>query len=446
VRVIVVGAGLAGLSAAETLAAAGIDVHLVEADQRFGGRVRTVHDRFIGGQYAESGAEWVDTVHHRMHGLMERFGVRTMGPGLEWTTIRRWLFWDRRRYSGDDLGSIDSNVFEQVERYEATVDAHATGMDDPARPTLHPDAEQLDAVSLADVMARCELGPAANLFAQRNSEGEFASDPARVSLLFVAQQRAQEAVAARNLGVEVRAHRVDGGLSQIPAAWGAELTRHRRIDVEFERRLTMIDQDSDSVSIGFADGSSDTADALVLATSLVPLRALEWRTELPVDARQALFGLGYGTITKTAVQFERRDWDPGYGTTSSVSQRLYDCSEDQGGASGILMSYCGGVGGARLAESSEAERISVITDDMRRVHDIEAPSTGAFSRSWSIEPLYGGAYAVYEPGQVTRFWDILRRPIGRIHLAGEHVAICAGYMEGAVESGCAVAERLIAID
>ena len=103
----------------------------------------------------------------------------------------------------------------------------------------------------------------------------------------------------------------------------------------------------------------------------------------------------------------------------------------------------GGEGGARLAEAPEADRIRVITDDMRRVHDIKASSTGAFSRSWSIEPSYGGAYAVYEPGQVTRYWDALRRPIGRIHLAGEHVATCTGYMEGAVESGRTVAERLI---
>ena len=443
-RVIVIGAGLAGLSAAETLAAAGVDVRVVEAGHRFGGRVRTIHEPFVGGQWAESGAEWVDTVHHRMHGLMERFGVRTMGPGLEWTTIRRWLFWDRRRYAGDDLGSIDANVFEQVERYESTVDAHAAGITDPARPSLHPNAERLDAESLADVMARCELGPAAHLFAQRNSEGEFASDPARVSLLFVAQQRAQEAAAARSLGVEVRAHRVKGGLSQIPMAWGATLAEHRRITFEFARRLTSVDQDSDSVSVGFDDGSVDEADSLVLATSLVPLRSVEWRIELSTEVRDAIFGLGYGTITKTAVQFERRDWAPGYGTTSSVSQRLYDCSEDQGGVNGILMSYCGGVGGANLAEVPEAERIRVITDDMRRVHDIEASSTGAFSRSWSIEPDYGGAYAVYEPGQVTRYWDVLRRPIGRIHLAGEHVATCTGYMEGAVESGCAVAERLIA--
>ena len=59
-RCVVVGAGLAGLSAAESLVGGGAEVTLIEAEQRFGGRTRTVHDSYIGGQYAESGAEWVD--------------------------------------------------------------------------------------------------------------------------------------------------------------------------------------------------------------------------------------------------------------------------------------------------------------------------------------------------------------------------------------------------
>ena len=85
-HVVVVGAGLAGLSAAETLlgvgtgggvsAGAGVDVTLIDAGHRPGGRTRTVRDRFTGGLVAESGAEWVDSVHWRVRELMARYGVR----------------------------------------------------------------------------------------------------------------------------------------------------------------------------------------------------------------------------------------------------------------------------------------------------------------------------------------------------------------------------------
>ncbi|MCU1365564.1 MAG: hypothetical protein JWN39_1203, partial [Ilumatobacteraceae bacterium] len=61
-------------------------------------------------------------------------------------------------------------------------------------------------------------------------------------------------------------------------------------------------------------------------------------------------------------------------------------------------------------------------------------------------PGFGGSYAVYRPGEITRHWAALRRPIGRLHLAGEHTATWTGYLEGAIESGETVAARLLAND
>ena len=106
------------------------------------------------------------------------------------------------------------------------------------------------------------------------------------------------------------------------------------------------------------------------------------------------------------------------------------------------MSYAGGDGGRFLAAKSEADRVALIEADMRDVHGITAASTGAFSRAWSAEPRYGRSYAVYRPGQIGEFWEILRQPHGRIWFAGEHVATWTGYLEGAVESGERVADDI----
>jgi monoamine oxidase len=445
-RVIVVGAGLAGLSAAESLVAGGADVTLIEAEQRFGGRTRTVHDSYIGGQYAESGAEWVDSIHWRMLDLMQRFDIEKLGAGMQWTTIRRWLYWSGARHVGSDIEKLEPNVFAAIERYEEACEAPAFLMVDPSQPQLHPDAELLDSRSLADLIREGDLGPVGQLFARRNAQGEFASEPDKVSALFVAQQRAFEFSEVERQGIELMSHRVKGGVSQIAQALGAELSQHSRLTLKLGSALTSVEQTTDGVivqGVG-ADGPFEViADHVVLACSLVPLRSVEFRSEIPATLREAMWGLGYGTITKTAVQFANREWDTGYGSTDSLSQRLYDPSVDQDGESGIVMAYCGGDGGRELATQSEAERIDAMTTDMRNIHGITAPSTGAFSRAWSSEPNYGGAYAIYEPGQVTKFWDVLRQPWGRVHLAGEHVATCTGYMEGAVESGRDVADRIL---
>ena len=445
-RCVVVGAGLAGLSAAESLVAGGADVTLIEAEQRFGGRTRTVHDSYIGGQYAESGAEWVDSIHWRMLDLMQRFDIEKLGTGMQWTTIRRWLYWGGVRHVGSDIEKLEPNVFAAIERYEEVCEAPARLMDDPSQPQLHPDAELLDLRSLADLIRESDLGPVGQLFARRNAQGEFASEPDKVSALFVAQQRAFENLEVRRQGIEMLSHRVSGGVSQIALALGSELSQHSRLTLKLGSVLTSVEQTSDGAivqGVG-ADGPFEViADQVVLACSLVPLRNVEFRSEIPAALREAMWGLGYGTITKTAVQFAQREWDTGYGSTDSLSQRLYDPSVDQDGDSGIVMAYCGGDGGRQLALKSETERIESITQDMRTVHQMTSVSTGAFSRAWSSEPNYGGAYATYEPGQVTKYWDVLRQPWGRVHLAGEHVATCTGYMEGAVESGRDVADRIL---
>jgi monoamine oxidase len=445
-RVVVIGAGLAGLSAAESLLAGGAEVTLIEAEQRFGGRTRTIHDSYVGGQYAESGAEWVDSIHWRMLDLMQRFDIETLGERMPWSTIRRWVYWNGLRHTGSDIAKLEPNVIESIELYDNLCEVPVATMSDPSQPQLHPDAASLDSRSLADLIRESDLGPVGRLFARRNAQGEFASEPDKVSALFVAQQRAFEKSEVRRQGIGNLSSRVKGGVSQIAEALGRDLIQHPRLTLKLGCSLTSVEQTSDGVVVGClnSEGKFEVAAShLVLACSLVPLRNVEFRSEIPAALREAMWGLGYGAITKTAVQFANREWDSGYGTTDSLSQRLYDPSVDQDGESGIVMAYCGGDGGRELATQSEDERIDAMTTDMRNIHGITVPSTGAFSRAWSIEPNYGGAYAIYEPGQVTKFWDVLRQPWGRVHLAGEHVATCTGYMEGAVESGRDVADRIL---
>ena len=163
---------------------------------------------------------------------------------------------------------------------------------------------------------------------------------------------------------------------------------------------------------------------------------------LPDALQRAIDELGYGTVTKTAIQFAARQWPAGYATTEGVTQRVYEPTADQPGAAGVLMSYAGGSGGRVLADRTLTDRMTLIESEMRFIHNITAASIGGFSRAWSGEPRYGGSYAVYRPGQVTAFWEILRRPHGRVWLAGEHVATHTGYLEGAVESGERVAAEI----
>jgi monoamine oxidase len=436
-RVVVVGAGLAGLTVASRLRLQGIDVDLIEGGPRAGGRARTVTDPFVGGQYVESGAEWVDTDHHRMRALLDRHTIGLLGEGQEWTTIRRLLFRDGALLDPDQVRTSDPHIETQLEQYEDMFMQIAAGIDDPSRPDLHPQAAQHDALSMADVASAAGLGDLAALFARRNSQGEFAEEPGAVSSLFVAQQRAQQAV--EGSGRVVRAHRVDGGLVGLVAA----MVDHLDVAVALNEMLQRVSWDDDGVQV-ITSQRTIRADRLVLACSPVSLRAVQFDPVLPAVLAAAIAQLGFGAITKTALQYPRRGWPNGYANTSLGSQRIYEPTIDQPGEPGVLMAYVGGDGGRDQAEWAPQRRMASASADIDTMYRLGDEPLGGFSRAWSAEPRFGGSYAVYRPGQVTRYWQVLREPCGPIWLAGEHTATWTGYLEGAVESGERIADRIAA--
>jgi monoamine oxidase len=438
-RVVVVGAGIAGIVAATELQAGGADVVVLEASTRLGGRARTVRDVFAGGQYVESGAEWIDTDHERMLRLIAEHGMSLLGAGETWTMIRRMLFRSGRLFGRAEIAELDPHLDEQLGRYEEVLEDIGRGIVDPARPQDHPQALEHDARSLADVAVTAELGSLAQLFQRRNSQGEFAEEPGLVSSLFVAQQRAQM---AKFHDGGVRAHRLDGGLDTLIGRMAAGL---REGTIRCGEAVHEVRWDHHGVEV-VTDRGVDVADRVVLACSLVAVRSMRFDPPLPGPLARAVAELGYGTVTKTATQFDRRTWPAGYATTESVAQRAYEPTIDQPGTHGVLMSYAGGDGGRALADLPEHDRRAIVLDDLRSMYGDLGEVTGGFSRAWSSEPRYGGSYAVYRPGQVTAHWQVLRDPCGPIHLAGEHVATWTGYLEGAAETGERVARRLLGAD
>ncbi|MCU1386703.1 MAG: Amine oxidase [Ilumatobacteraceae bacterium] len=440
-RVLIVGAGLAGLTAADLLTRAGVDVVVLEASQRIGGRTFTNRADFVDGLAAEAGAEWIDSVHGRVHGLIERFGLTLDPVTTTWTAVRRWLHRSGRLLGPDELHDIDPRLGDDLDRFEAFIGDIAAEIADPAHPDRHPRARSVDSMSVADVVAQLDLGTLGAFFVQRNMQGEFAAEPIEVSALFIAQQRALYAATDAAHG-SVEAQRLLGGVSQLSNG----------LAVSLGPDVVHLGQGVRSIAISevgatvATDRATYDADAVVLACALPAVRRIAFDPALPTDVRAAVDDLGYGTVTKTALQYRERNWPAGYATTDGAAQRVYEPTAAIAGETGILMAYTGGDGGRALGELDETSRMDVMERSQREMYPQLAPRVAGFSQAWSAEPGFGGSYAVYRPGEITRHWAALRRPIGRLHLAGEHTATWTGYLEGAIESGETVAARLLAND
>jgi monoamine oxidase len=422
-RVVVVGAGLAGLTCALRLLEVGVDVVVLEAGDRAGGRVRTVRS-FAGGQHAESGAEWVDSIHHRMVALAAKYDVEVEPHGQVWERLRPWLDVGGERVSGDDARRR-FGLDVELDRFGAILGETTAGVDDPAHPEQHPDAAAVDARSIADLIDDADLGSIARLLVARNMQGEFACEPREISSLFVAQQR------ALYQGHDVvRAHRVVGGLDRITDAMAAGLGERLRL----RQPVVAVRHDESGAEAVTASGAF-IGEKVVLACALPPLRAVRFDPPLPPPLARAMTELRYGAVTKSAIQYDTRGWDSGYLTTDRDIQRVYEPTAAQAGDGGILLAYTGGDGSRRLDRLDESGRVAHVSGQVAAIHRRLGTPGRAFSRSWRTDARFGGAYVVYGPGQVVAHWEALRRRYGSLVLAGEHSATFTGYMEGAVESG-----------
>lgn len=429
---VVVGAGLAGLTAAYELERKGFTVSVVEARDRVGGRVLTV--RFPGGRHAEAGGEFIDTGHTNLRGYLKRFDLALEDirdaphlDGMAYLGGRRQLY--------DDL--YTKGVKKQLDRWYAAVERLAEDID-PAQPTRNGAA--LDGRSVQDLMDEVELsGVARELVGHEEIRDDYTAEADELSLLFhvyftkLLENQSES-------GTE--AFRVSGGNDRLPRA----LSRALGNAVELEAPVTEISQTDSGVTV-VADGRSVTADFCVLAAPLPALRNIGFDPAPPKRLAQAIAKVQYGRGTKTLLEYKRRFWRErglsGDTLTDLTLGTAWEGTDRQPGTSGVLVGYTVGSGGAAFGKLSRRKRIDTAVAQIEKIYpDSERHLDRAVTIDWAAEPYTGGTYTAFAPGQFTRYWNALRRPHGRVYLAGEHTDGYTGYMEGAIRSGKRVAAEI----
>ncbi len=434
-RVLVVGGGLAGLTAAYELERSGWEVVVLEARPRLGGRVYTVHD-FAGDQHAEAGGEYVDSGHRELRAYAREFAIpledaRRGFGGLDAVVFRggeRHLAW---RYRTPEVRRQSARFWRSLYDLVARVD-----LDDPGSGI----GRALDRRSLADLMDELGIDGRARFLLERGIRDDYATEPERLSLLFVAlSERAgwNQPDAGREI------YRLRGGNSRLVEAFADRLAG----EVLTGAPVTAIEHTATGVAATIADGRSFSGAHCVLAAPLPALRAVSFTPALPEPLARAIAELEYGPVAKALLQYERRYWRR-RGFSGDVASDLpmgsaWEATDQQPGRSGILLAYASGAGGIAAAELTERERITGSAADLERIFPgSRRLLLRSHSVAWTAEPYSGGGWSTYSPGQVLDFWTALREPVGRIQLAGEHTSDLSGYMESAIRSGRRAAQRI----
>jgi monoamine oxidase len=435
-RAIVVGAGLAGLTAALDLRAAGWDVVVLEARRRVGGRVRTVYSPFTDELLAESGGESIDDNHDQIQALVARFGLRTdrRPPDRDATATAYY----RGRAVPAAAFLADPHVLDDYNRFYSRSAELAQGLD-PEHPERFKRAKELDGQSLADFIDTLRLSPRARFIVETEQTGEYATEPRHLSLLFYLQQ---EAVVADVPDGAAETMRIHGGNSTLVNAMAEALGDA----VMLGAPMRAVERGKDFVTV-HAGGQAYTGAQVVLAVPPPPLRRVDFTPRLPHSAAAMVRGLDLGPATKVMTQYDERFWRAN-GASGLIVADLpfriaWDATDSLPSTAGILTTFTTGSEGEAFARLPAARRIRNVRRQIERIFP-GAPvlPVSSATMAWPDQQYTGGGYAAYRPGQLTEFWAVLRQPMGRIRFAGEHTESLAGYMESAVRSGHRVAAAI----
>ena len=405
--VIVVGAGLSGLVAADALSSAGHDVTVLEARERIGGRLWTMWNGLQSGQFAELGAETMYAGHENVLALANRLELDPVPCGYFDPKTPEVLF-DRRR-------------LEREEREKITTWLLSHYVSDP--PAV---AENLESWT-------ARLGAPGHVVSFLTAFAQYSP----VTSLRHADAREFE----RQLSHESDAYRIRGG-NDLLARRLAE-----GLDVRLGVRARSIAWRGPVVSVE-CDNEIHTADRVVVTVPGPLVVGLGFDPPLPPEKVQALSELRYGTAAKVVVQYaERAAVSAAIGPgvfTDGVPPWIVEQSVHQDGDSALVSSLLGGDAEPQTVDDDQLDAFDQTVGDL-----VGRPvkRQAAVSHSWTRDEFARAVVRAPLGDQRTRVLPEMQKPLGnKVYFAGEHTddRKGPGGLEGAVRSGLRASREILA--
>ncbi len=446
-RVVIVGAGIAGLSAAYHLKRAGIRARLFEAGKRVGGRIFSVKNLIAPGLVTEFGGEFIDSQHEDMLGLAKRFGLTLvdMSTDLGHGLAREAYFFGGTHHS--EVQAIDA--FLPLAR---RMEDDAEDLGSPWRYRNNPDAIELDRCSIAEYLDKIGAKGWIRSLIDVAFAAEFGLDCDHLSAIDLLTLISTDMTKGRFelYGESDERYKIVGGNQQIIKALANEVEGQ----IDFEHPLVSLSQSGSAFRLDFdgPQGRSTTieADFVVLAIPFSTLRQVELRVELPALKKRAIAEIGYGTNTKLVAGFQRRVWrKQGYAGaifTDEPFATAWDHTRLQESEAGGLTIFPGGKAGLDLGMGTAASQLTRLLSSVDRVYPGSAAAfNGRVDRyHWPSAPFAWGSYACYKPGQWTSFAGVEGTPVGNLFFAGEHCRFNdSGFMDSGAASGRRTAKSLL---
>lgn len=448
-KILVLGAGLSGLSAAYELSRCGYAVTILEARNRAGGRIKTLREPFRDGQFVELGGELIGNGYKRMMNYVRDFGVP-----FEEVPER---FETSGSVSSLQFGTGTTAVMKgKLYPIGSVLDPHPYGLTGDEAKGL---PNVILSVHLRAMAAEIRQSPERLLEYDRislaNALRKRGVSDSAIRLMDVAlNYNSIEVVSAggalfdlrRRMTAGTGANRIVGGNDVLISAFRKKI-EEAGVKIVLNARVRKIGQSKRGVSATYSIGRRSVvaeADHLVCTIPFAALRDVTFDPALPPEKARAIREIQYTRVTKVYMQGKRFEWDRrNVGTsvwTDTPLERIFEMAGERGDERGIFTAWMDGNGAAVSENMTDAARQVWARSSLAEILPfMKGAIERTATKSWTNDPFARGSYAHYAVGQFAALQPNVKSAVGNIHFAGEHTAETAPGMEGALES----AERVV---